>query len=298
MKRFIAIFITIVLIAVAAVPVFAHGDDKQEKSPYEKMVEFYNAEVAAYSEALGLYNSAEEQTDEDLESLQSRYECLVNVFNSLISYRAALELEVRSSYDSAVEKYNAKKEAYDNFDWSSYNEKVKEYEEKYLEYVKLEDSTRRNIRHKSEYGRRTLFYSNYLPNESTNDLSKIKGKTYSNKTNNIDMGGGVTLVFSDNEIIIEFNGTEKGYGIYDIYFESDAVVYHMLIDVKNAGTFVIPVKDKKGVELNIDSMVVNQDTQTKLNNPPKSPTSPESPGSMPSMSDFGGFGYPSYPPAP
>ena len=307
-KKFTAIFTAVALLVSGLVfssSVFAaydeYGyeneieieDESEKKSPYEKKLEFYYDFFEEY-----VNMKEDEETDPD--DLESIYKCLVTAYKFMESYRLSLEAKAREAYEAAMETYKAKKEVYDNFDWESYYVAAREYEEEYTEYIRLDDRTKRSLKNRSEDGRRIAFYSSPAAIEDMKDLSKIKGKVYSAKTKNIDMGKGVVITFEDNKIVIESDGTEGVFGIYDIYFMSEDVVYHLLVNITNKGTFTISLKTNKGVNLDIDDIIINQDTQTKLDTPPVSPKSPPAPGSMPSASDFGigGFDYPAYPIAP
>ena len=310
-KKFIAVFTTVALIITGLVftaSVAADNSENGAKSLYEKKLEAHNAAVVEYMEAVAKYEELKADADADPAAVQSMYTALESTYKSLVSawkmlnaYRLGLESEACTAYNAAVELYKTRKEVYDAFDWDAYSKALEEYEKEYVDYANFEFQVERGMINKIMDGKRVLYHNDLTTAEAVKDLSKLKGKTYTKKAQYIDMGKGVVITYAGSDITVEFDGTEGGFGIYDIYFESDGVVYHLLIELTNKGSYVISVKNgknDKGEKLIIDDILVNQDTKNRLSKPPVSPASPADPGREPSLSDFGGFCFPSYPCAP
>ena len=307
-KKFIAVFTTVALIITGLVftaSAVSANSENGEKSLYEEKLEAHNSAVVEYMEAVAKYEELKADSTADPVEVQSMYDSLESTYKSLISawkiinaYRLGLESKVYTAYNAAVELYKTRKEAYNAFDWDSYAKASKEHEKEYVDYENFKFKVERGMTNKIMDGKRVLYYNDLTVAEDIKDLRKLKGKTYTKKAQYIDMSKGVVVTYAGSDITVEFDGTEGGFGIYDIYFESDGVVYHLLIELTNKGSYVVTAKNNKGEKLIIDNILVNQDTKNRLSKPPVSPVSPPEPGSEPSLSDFGGYNYPAYPCAP
>ena len=310
-KKFIAVFTTVALIItglVFTVSATADVPENQEKILYEKNLEQYYASFLKYMADVVKYEELKADSTADPADVQSMYDSLESTYKSLISawkiinaYRAGLEAEAYAAYNAALELYKTRKAAYDAFDWNSYAKSSEEYEKEYVDYENFKFKVERGMTNKITDGKRVLYYNDLAIAENIKDLSKLKGKTYAKKAQYIDMGKGVVITYAGSDITVEFDGTAGGFGIYDIYFESDGIVYHLLIELTNKGSYVVTAKNGKKdkvTKLIIDNILVNQDTKNRLSKSPVSPVSPAHPGSEPSLSDFGGFCFPAYPCAP
>jgi len=291
-KNYMAKFLSALLIFcfVFTSAVFADVSDETETDPHSEYTEsLYN-----YWQAVIEYEKMKADGSGDRDELLAKYSKLNDEYKNLLKAYIGFkieECELKNEYTAAMKEYTEKKEAYNNFNWYGYTTAKEQYENDKSDYEERVGNTKK-IKNESSDAKtgEVAYYSTPIIIKNADSLNKFKGKEITEGSRNVSIGRGVTLSFIGSSIIVKSDGNLKGLGLYDIYFISNDTVYYILVEIKVEGVFVIPLKDSKDKDFDIQDMVVNRNTADMMNNPPDDSVLkvqlPENPGNEPEVPDL------------